>query len=121
MGTKKPSNLTLRAVVFSALAHLRRLPWRKLSQTLLWLTIGVVAGLLAIDRWVSWQTQNNIINDAQNTPPFQVAVVLGTSKYIGKTLNEYYTNRIDAAIALYQQGKVRNFLLSGDNAHRSYK
>ncbi len=120
MGTKKPSNLTLRAVVFSALAHLRRLPWRKLSQTLLWLTIGVVAGLLAIDRWVSWQTQNNIINDAQNTPPFQVAVVLGTSKYIGKTLNEYYTNRIDAAIALYQQGKVRNFLLSGDNAHRSY-
>ncbi|MEG7594440.1 vancomycin high temperature exclusion protein [Vibrio cholerae] len=120
MGTKKPSNLTLRAVVFSTLDHLRRLPWRKLSQTLQWLAIGVLAGLLAIDRWVSWQTQNNIINDAQNTPPFQVAVVLGTSKYIGKTLNEYYTNRIDAAIELYQQGKVRNFLLSGDNAHRSY-
>lgn len=120
MGTKKPSNLTLRAVVFSALAHLRRLPWRRLSQTLLWLAIGVGTGLLAIDRWVTWQTQNNIINDAQNTPPFQVAVVLGTSKYIGKTLNEYYTNRINAAIALYQQGKVRNFLLSGDNAHRSY-
>lgn len=119
MGTKKPSNLILRSVAFVA-ARLSCLPWRKLGQILLLSVIAVVSSLLAIDRWVTWQTQNNIISDTQNTPQFQVAVVLGTSKYIGKTLNEYYTNRIDAAIVLYQQGKVRNFLLSGDNAHRSY-
>ena len=49
---------------------------------------------------------------------FDVAVVL-TSKYLGKILNEYYTHRIEAAIQLYQ-AQVENFLLSGDNAHRSY-
>ncbi|QXC56554.1 vancomycin high temperature exclusion protein [Vibrio mimicus] len=120
MGTKKPSNLTLRSIASSVATRLRHFPWRKLARTLSFLTVVSIVNLLAIDRWVTWQTQNNIINDTQNTPPFQVAVVLGTSKYIGKTLNEYYTNRIDAAIELYQQGKVRNFLLSGDNAHRSY-
>ncbi|MCV5341834.1 YdcF family protein, partial [Escherichia coli] len=53
-------------------------------------------------------------------PQHEVAVVLGTSKYIGKILNTYYTHRINAAIELYNQGKVKQFLLSGDNAHRSY-
>ncbi|ENM5784606.1 MULTISPECIES: SanA/YdcF family protein [Vibrio] len=120
MGTKKPSNLTLRPIVMSIGIRLSRFPWRKWAKSLLLISVVSIVSLLAIDRWVTWQTQNNIINDTDNTPPFQVAVVLGTSKYIGKTLNEYYTNRIDAAIELYQQGKVRNFLLSGDNAHRSY-
>jgi len=88
--------------------RLSRFPWRKWAKSLLLISVVSIVSLLAIDRWVTWQTQNNIINDTDNTPPFQVAVVLGTSKYIGKTLNEYYTNRIDAAIELYQQGKVRN-------------
>lgn len=58
--------------------------------------------------------------DYEQVPQHEVAVVLGTSKYIGKVLNTYYTHRINAAIELYKQGKVKQFLLSGDNAHRSY-
>uniref|UniRef100_UPI0004719BC0 SanA/YdcF family protein n=1 Tax=Salinivibrio socompensis TaxID=1510206 RepID=UPI0004719BC0 len=50
----------------------------------------------------------------------QVGLVLGTSKYIGKTANPYYTYRIEAAESLYHAGKIRHLLLSGDNAHRSY-
>ncbi|QIL84621.1 DUF218 domain-containing protein [Vibrio sp. HDW18] len=120
MGTKKPSNLTLRRISAAIAIPLQHLPWRKISNTLLLVLTLVLVSLLAIDRWVTWQTQSNIINDTQSAPSFQVAVVLGTSKYIGRTLNEYYVHRIDAAIELYQQGKVSNFLLSGDNAHRSY-
>nr|WP_220457491.1 ElyC/SanA/YdcF family protein [Vibrio marinisediminis] len=77
-------------------------------------------GLFAIDRWVSVQTQDQLYFSVDNVQPHNVAVVLGTSKYLGKILNEYYVHRIDAAIELYQQNKVSNFLLSGDNAHRSY-
>lgn len=77
-------------------------------------------GLFAIDRWVSLQTQDQLYFSVDNVQPHNVAVVLGTSKYLGKILNEYYIHRIDAAIDLYQQNKVSNFLLSGDNAHRSY-
>lgn len=94
-----------------------------LRRLLFWLptTLLLVAlGLFAIDRWVSVQARQQLFLQAEQVEPVNVAVVLGTSKYLGKVLNEYYVNRIDAAIALYQQGKVSHFLLSGDNAHRSY-
>lgn len=82
--------------------------------------IAMAVSIYAIDRWVSWKSQDDIINDISQVPKFQVAVVLGTSKYLGRTLNEYYSHRIEAAIELYQMGTVSRFLLSGDNAHRSY-
>ncbi len=82
--------------------------------------ILIILSILAIDRWVSWQSDDDIISDINQVPKFQVAVVLGTSKYLGRTLNEYYSHRIEAAISLYEQGTVSRFLLSGDNAHRSY-
>ncbi len=91
--------------------------WLKLIVTLC--AIGVLS-IYGIDRWISWTTQDNIISDIQQVPKFRVAVVLGTSKYLGRTLNEYYVHRIDAAIDLYNLGKVKRFILSGDNAHRSY-
>ncbi|KJY84880.1 SanA [Vibrio galatheae] len=98
--------------------------WLKLLLRMLtWLPIAIIflaITLFAIDRWVSYQAQDQLFTQADEIESFDVAVVLGTSKYLGKVLNEYYTNRIDAAIDLYQQGKVEYFLLSGDNAHRSY-
>ncbi|KGT35483.1 SanA protein, partial [Vibrio parahaemolyticus] len=81
---------------------------------------GLLLSVVAIDRWVALQAKDNIFIDYDQIPQHEVAVVLGTSKYIGKTLNTYYTHRINAAIELYKQGKVKQFLLSGDNAHRSY-
>ncbi|NLS11360.1 DUF218 domain-containing protein [Vibrio sp. SM6] len=76
--------------------------------------------MVTVDRLIALQTRDQIATNTSTLPEFDVAVVLGTSKYIGKQLNSYYSHRIDAAIALYQQGKVGHFLLSGDNAHRSY-
>ncbi len=87
------------------------------------LPILVIAGVIivmAIDRWVSYQAKDQIYHHLNDIEHYQVAVVLGTSKYQGRSLNEYYTERIGAAIQLYQSDKVDNFLLSGDNAHRSY-
>ncbi|MGF1909893.1 YdcF family protein [Vibrio kasasachensis] len=80
----------------------------------------LIISLFTIDRWVSIQTQDQLYFSVDNVEPHNVAVVLGTSKYLGKILNEYYIHRINAAIELYEQSKVSNFLLSGDNAHRSY-
>ncbi len=80
----------------------------------------MVSFVVLIDRWVSLQAQGDVIESLDQVEHFNVAVVLGTSKYLGKTLNDYYIHRIDAAIERHQQHKVDNFLLSGDNAHRSY-
>ncbi|WP_299690652.1 ElyC/SanA/YdcF family protein [uncultured Vibrio sp.] len=78
------------------------------------------AAVIAIDYWVSWQAKDRIIYDIEQVPEREVAVVLGTSKYLGRTLNDYYKYRIEAAIELFDREKVNQFLLSGDNAHRSY-
>ncbi len=97
-----------------------------LPQLKKWLGYSLFAVLLAIvfifaiDRWVSFKTRSMIITSPDEFTHYDVAVVLGTSKYLGRTLNGYYTNRIDAAIKLFNQGTVSHLLLSGDNAHRSY-
>ncbi|WP_318503594.1 SanA/YdcF family protein [Photobacterium leiognathi] len=79
-----------------------------------------VSSLLLLDRWVSARTSDRIYHDISAVPKHSVGLVLGTSKYIAKTLNPYYEYRITAALDLYKQGKIDYFLLSGDNAHRSY-
>ncbi|WP_446751386.1 SanA/YdcF family protein [Vibrio sp. S11_S32] len=99
-----------------------------LNRSYIMITLSiVVTGVLllclsvfAIDRIISWKTQDSIYHNVVDVPPYNIGLVLGTSKYIGHTLNTYYSHRIEAAIKLYQQGKIRTFLLSGDNAHRSY-
>ena len=84
------------------------------------LFIIFVASLLLLDRWVSAQTESRIYHDPAKLPSYNVGLVLGTSKYIAKTLNPYYTYRMSAAIDLYKKNKIDVFLVSGDNAHRSY-
>ncbi|PSW06312.1 SanA/YdcF family protein [Photobacterium lipolyticum] len=84
------------------------------------LCIVLLAMTLVIDRWVSAQTSERIFSDISQIPARSIGLVLGTSKYIAKTLNPYYTYRMTAALELYKQNKIKVFLLSGDNAHRSY-
>ncbi|SHO56350.1 SanA/YdcF family protein [Vibrio quintilis] len=117
MGTEKPTYIKTKITMTSFFSGYS---WSRLVKTV-GITFVIVGMLtLFIDRWVSWQTRDHIVTDSDNLPPFKVAVVLGTSKYLGRTLNDYYAHRIDAAIRLYHEGKINQFLLSGDNAHRSY-
>ncbi|MGF1763845.1 YdcF family protein [Aliivibrio kagoshimensis] len=76
--------------------------------------------VVSIDTMMSVTTSEQIYSNVEQLPEQDVALVLGTSKYIGRQLNAYYQYRIDAAIELFDTEKVSDFLLSGDNAHRSY-
>lgn len=82
--------------------------------------ILLISCILLIDRWFSDQASSRIFASTQDTPTRSIGLVLGTSKYIARSLNPYYQYRIDAAQQLYKEGKVDILLLSGDNAHRSY-
>ncbi len=120
MGTAEPTNLVRR--LFHRKTDSQQYLAILLKGFKYLLVLLSVSGILlfSIDRWVSYQAQSQLFNERIEVEKFDVAVVLGTSKYLGKILNEYYTHRIDAAIDLYNEGKVDHFLLSGDNAHRSY-
>ncbi len=54
-------------------------------------------------------------------PSNKVGLVLGTSKKVSNgTNNAFFTYRIRAATELYKAGKVKYFIVSGDNGHSSY-
>lgn len=84
----------------------------------------VVTGLLATvlaNAWVIGTTRTQVFRDAESLPNSDVAVVLGTSKRtISGEVNPWFEKRIQAAVELFQQGKVTHFVLSGHNPSRYY-
>jgi SanA protein len=51
----------------------------------------------------------------------KVGLVLGTAKYLSSGYeNPYFFNRINAAVELYQSGKIKYILVSGDNSRKDY-
>ncbi len=54
-------------------------------------------------------------------PSVNVGIVPGTSKYLSNgSINEYFQNRIDAAVRLYEARKIKYLLISGDNGRSDY-
>ena len=103
-------------------------PWPERLRPVLrgvgWVLAGLLLGCLILvlvsDLMVEDQRQYTY-DDVSLIPYNKVAVILGTSRFLADgSRNEYFWHRIDAAAALYQQGKASFFLVSGDNAHVSY-
>ena len=70
---------------------------------------------------VSSYSKKYIYDSIEEIPYNDVALVLGTSKYLSDgRINMYFKFRMDAAYELYTNGKVKYILVSGDNRHRSY-
>ena len=59
---------------------------------------------------------------AEAVPEREVALVLGASRLTGngRWLNPHFARRIEAAAELFRAGKVRHFILSGDNHRQGY-
>ncbi len=102
------------------ISHLKKF-WKKY---LLW-SVGIISFVLivafAINLYVIKSASGLLYNDVNEIPYRRTALVLGTSKYVAKgKLNLFYQSRMNAAALLYKNGKVKQFILSGDNATMSY-
>lgn len=81
--------------------------------------LGMLSILLC-NWWVMASTRSQVYT-MDEVPAQEVALVLGTSKLIrGKYQNSYFNSRIETAAALYKKGKIKHFILSGDNGRKSY-
>jgi len=61
-------------------------------------------------------TQARLYSDVNAIPKKNVALLLGTSKYLGKGyINRYFRYRMRAAVQLYKAGKIKHIIASGDN------
>lgn len=81
------------------------------------LLVAVAIGIT--DFVVRVSTQSQLYSDLNKIPKNKVGLILGTSKYKDKgrkIINDYYQNRIDAAVALYMAGKIDYIIVSGDNS-----
>ncbi|MBV7435535.1 YdcF family protein [Cardiobacteriaceae bacterium TAE3-ERU3] len=71
--------------------------------------------------WIELQSRDYLYDQTADIPERDVAIVLGTAKYLaGGRTNLFYTSRIKAAAELYHAGKVRYIIVSGANPSRSY-
>lgn len=98
--------------------------WKALRFYLITIPLGIIlAGILilACSLVVTISTQSYIYDKVEEIPANKVGLLLGTSKYTLKgQINPFYQNRIEAAVALFESGKIEYILVSGDNRHRTY-
>ena len=81
----------------------------------------LLIGIIAFANWkITNDTKDYIYNTTDSIPAQKTALVLGTARYIGNRQNLYFTYRIQAAKELYEAGKVKAFVVSGDNRTKDY-
>lgn len=94
---------------------------KKLLKIFSYLLIVLIIFLISLDCYISRQTEPFIFYQSEKIPHTSIGVVLGTSKYIkGGGINQFYKNRIEGAVDLFQSGKIDYLLLSGDNGTLNY-
>ena len=77
--------------------------------------------VLLANLWVENSTSDKVYSNTETIPAHEVAVVLGTSARLGKGQpNPFFEYRIKTASELYHAGKVKYFIVSGDNRTKYY-
>jgi len=84
-----------------------------------------IAVVVALTIWaniaVNQSARKFISNDLEQVEPNNVGLLLGTSRNLKNgAKNDFFFNRIDAAVELYKGGKIRNIVISGDNSKTDY-
>ncbi len=92
----------------------------KKRKTYLYLLIAVFILSYQCNQSVIRYTSNQIYSDIDNIPFRTCGLVLGTSKSGVNGLNPYFTYNMEAALELYNNQKVNQLILSGDNHIKGY-
>ena len=85
------------------------------------LTVLIICGVCFIGYIFCEISSYKVYQDISEISSSDVALVLGTGKFVGNERpNKYYWGRIEAAAKLYKIGKVKSILVSGDNSSSDY-
>lgn len=83
------------------------------------MALAAGAAAAAIWGWIQWR-YDKLVVELPDAPARPVAIVFGAGIRPGGRLSPMLADRMDTAIALYQAGKVRKLLVSGDNRFVDY-
>ncbi len=85
------------------------------------LFIFAVLTLFFCNYWVLNSSKNKVFAEIEDLPSNDIALVLGTNPLIrNRFQNPYFYTRMEAAYKLYDKGKVKHIIVSGDNGRKSY-
>ena len=96
--------------------------FRCLSKLVLLVALLLAGGVFVLCQlFVSHAGSGRIYANAGSIPARDAGLVLGTSEHLGNGHdNPYFKKRIEAAAELYRLGKIKRFLVSGDNRTADY-
>lgn len=84
------------------------------------LAVMVVVLLLGLNGYVLASTQGQNFDNLTSVPSERVALVFGAGIRADGRLTRVLADRVEAAVALYQAGRVQKLLFSGDNSSSYY-
>ena len=94
---------------------------KKIIIALIIIVLLSIISFVCADKIIKSASKNYLYNDLIEIPYKKVGLVLGTTKFLKNgQVNLYYQYRIDAAVALYQTGKISYIVVSGDNSRKTY-
>jgi SanA protein len=81
----------------------------------------LISGIILMTPWaiISVSVSDRVYLNIDTIPTREVGVVLGTTPGIGGS-NLFFTTRIEATKELYERGKIKKIIVSGDNSNKSY-
>jgi SanA protein len=80
----------------------------------------VLSALFFANLKISHAAKGLVYETVDSISAQKAALVLGAAKNMGNLPNLYFTYRIQAAKELYDAGKVKVFVVSGDNSRKDY-
>jgi SanA protein len=97
---------------------------RKIKILKWFFVLGVLVSVVMIifmNYRINRQTKNFVFESVEIIPKNKVGLLLGTSKLLKSGApNQYFYNRITAAVELFKAGKIKIIVISGDNSKKHY-
>lgn len=97
-----------------------RFLWRMTKSVFIIICAGGVVFLLLPRLITEIVALPHIAKNAEDVPPSQVAIVFGAGLRPDGTATRILRDRVEAAVELYNAGKVEKLLMSGDNRYIEY-
>jgi SanA protein len=94
---------------------------KKLFWTISLISIFSLVFIIVANFLIENSTDDQVYNDVNLIPYNKVGLLLGTSKFIKSGLpNQYFVNRIRAAVDLFKANKITYVVISGDHGLKEY-
>lgn len=84
-------------------------------------SVALLLFVVIANVWIVASTADSVFDDHEKIASNDVALVLGTSHLLTDgSPNPFFSDRMEMAALLYKEGKIKHFIVSGDNRTRYY-